>query len=349
MYKSSDLCWWNPDIHLNRRLFLIERNKIKNSIRTYFIEKKFTEIDSSSLQVSPGNETHLQAFSTQIITADQQKKLFIYRVLQNFLVKSFWPLEKKKLFCFEHVWRNGEYSTIHHPEFTMLEWYRTEKSYEKLMDDCMDIIRIAAKTTQTKLFSFQGISCDPFKPPERIHVVDAFSRYANIDLVSTINNCGDVDQDLLALQAKKSGIHVANDDTWSDIFSRVLVEKIEPNLGIKCCSILDRYPMVEATLARTCPDDPRFSERFELYACGIELGNAFGELTDPIEQRCRFEKTMAEKKRIYKEIYPIDEDFLKCLPLIPSQTSGMAVGFDRLVMLATGASDIKKVLWSPLN
>ena len=107
------------------------------------------------------------------------------------------------------------------------------------------------------------------------------------------------------------------------------------------------YPASEAALARRKPEDPRFAERFELYGCGVELANAFGELTDPVEQRRRFEADMAERQRIYGQSYPIDEDFLAALAFMPP-ASGVALGFDRLVMLATGADHIDQVLWAPV-
>jgi lysyl-tRNA synthetase class 2 len=142
-------------------------------------------------------------------------------------------------------------------------------------------------------------------------------------------------------------VRTAADDTWADIFSRVLVEKVEPRLGRGRATLLTEYPASEAALARPKPGDPRVAERFELYACGVELANAFGELTDPAEQRLRFEAEMAEKARVYGERYPVDEDFLAALAQMPA-ASGSALGFDRLVMLATGASHIEQVLWAPV-
>jgi lysyl-tRNA synthetase class 2 len=141
---------------------------------------------------------------------------------------------------------------------------------------------------------------------------------------------------------------VADDDAWSDVFSRVIVAKVEPALGIGRPSILCEYPLPEAALARPKPGDPRVAERFEVYVCGVELANGFGELTDAGEQRRRFEAAMDEKTQLYGERYPIDEDFLAALALMPA-ASGVALGFDRLAMLATGASRIDDVLWTPLS
>ena len=141
---------------------------------------------------------------------------------------------------------------------------------------------------------------------------------------------------------------MAGDDVWSDIFTRVLSERVEPNLGQGRVTILDRYPAAEAALARVCADDAREAERFEVYACGVELANGFGELTNPAEQRRRFVAEMDEKERVYGERYPLDEDFLAALALMP-EASGIALGFDRLVMLATGAPNIDDVIWAPVG
>ena len=135
---------------------------------------------------------------------------------------------------------------------------------------------------------------------------------------------------------------------WSYLFTRVLVEKIEPQLGIGRITILDRYPASEAALARRAPDDPRVAERFEIYACGVELANGFGELTDAAEQRRRLQRSRwTRRQRLYGERYPLDEDFLAALAIMP-EASGVALGFDRLVMLATGASRIDQVVWVPV-
>jgi lysyl-tRNA synthetase class 2 len=215
-----------------------------------------------------------------------------------------------------------------------------------MMDDCAAILGVAARTAGATQIAFRGRTANPFAPPERITLADAFTRFAGIDLLATLGpHAGD--RDALARQATAAGICWAADDDWSDVFSRILVERIEPNLGIGRATILDRYPVVEAALARPTRADSRLAERFELYVCGVELANAFGELTDPAEQRRRFASEMAEKERRYGERYPIDQDFLAALDRMPP-ASGCALGFDRLVMLVTGATRIDQVIWTPL-
>ena len=188
---------------------------------------------------------------------------------------------------------------------------------------------------------------DPRAPAERLTVAEAFARFAGIDLLATLDADGEGDREALAEAARRAGLRVAADDSWSDIFSGILVAKVEPRLGRGRATILMDYPIGEAALARPSPRDGRVAERFELYACGVELANAFGELTDAVEQRRRFEADMAEKERLYGERYPIDEELLAALAIMP-EASGIALGFDRLAMLASGATRIDQVIWTPV-
>ena len=183
--------------------------------------------------------------------------------------------------------------------------------------------------------------------PQRITVAEAFARWAGIDLLATVEKSSG-NAAALAAAANAVGIRTEADDTWGDVFSRVLVARIEPALAELGATILTEYPACAAALARRKPSDARVAERFELHACGVELANAYGEETDPAELRRRLEAEMAEKERIWGERYPIDEDFLAALALMPP-ASGAALGFDRLVMLATGAARIEQVLWTPVQ
>lgn len=339
--------WWTPRVHADRRPFLIGRNAIQAALRLYFGRHDFLEVDTAALQVSPGNEAHLHAFSTTAIGNDGQPFPLYLHTSPEFACKKLLAAGEPRLACFAHVYRNRERGPLHHPEFTMLEWYRAGEDYERLMEDCAALLALAAETAGTRQFAFNGGVCDPFAPPERLSVADAFEHHAGIDLLASTSAHGETDYEHLATELRRVGIRVADDDNWADLFSRVLVEKIEPHLGFGNPVILDRYPVAEAALARPAADDPRVAERFELYACGVELANGFGELTDPQEQRRRFLMEMAEKQRVYGETYPLDEDFLAALEIMP-QASGIALGFDRLVLLATGAQRIDQVLWTPV-
>jgi elongation factor P--(R)-beta-lysine ligase len=304
-------------------------------------------VETAALQVSPGNETHLHAFATELIGPAGERAALYLHTSPEFACKKLLAAGERRIFDFARVWRNRERGPLHHPEFTLLEWYRAEEPYETLMDDCAALLALAAETAGAKVFEFRGRVCDPFAAPERITVAEAFDRYAGVDLMASVPLSGAPDRDGLADQAATAGIRVAADDSWSDIFSRAVVERIEPRLGVDRPAILYEYPIEEAALARPTPGDPRLAERFELYACGVELANCFGELTDVAEQRRRFEADMALKQRLYGETYPIDEDFLTALAQMPP-ASGAALGFDRLAMLATGAARIEQVLWTPV-
>ncbi len=339
--------WWRPQNHQDRRGFLLARGRIRSAVRTWFEARDFVEVEAAALQVSPGNEAHLHAFATTAIGPDGKGASLYLHTSPEFACKKLLAAGETRIFDLARVWRNRERGPLHHPEFTMLEWYRADEPYETLMDDCAQLLALAADAAGAETLTWRGRQADPFAAPERVTLAEAFDRFAGIDLLATVGLDGSVDRDGLAASAKAAGIRTADDDTWSDVFSRVLVEKIEPNLGVGRPTILCEYPVAEAALARPKPGDPRVAERFELYACGVELANAFGELTDAGEQRRRFEAEMAEKARVYGERYPIDEDFLAALQLMP-EASGAAMGFDRLVMLATGAQRIGQVLWVPV-
>lgn len=339
--------WWSKNSHADRRPFLIGRNRVQTALRAFFSSRDFVEVDTATLQISPGNETHLHAFATEALTIDGQAAPLYLHTSPEFAAKKLLSAGETRIFTFAHVYRNRERGPLHHPEFTMLEWYRAGEDYEQLMADCADMLKLAAETTGTKRFSFRGMETDPFAEPERLTLAEAFNRFAGIDLLSSVAASGETDRDLLAASVRNAGMRIAEDDTWADLFSKVLVEKIEPHLGKDRATILCEYPVCEAALARPSARDPRVAERFELYACGVELANAFGELTDAGEQRRRFEHEMAEKARIYGETYPIDEDFLAALAMMPD-ASGAALGFDRLAMLATGATRIDQVMWAPV-
>jgi lysyl-tRNA synthetase class 2 len=339
--------WWAPDRHRDRRPFLAARTAITRAARGWFEAQGFVEVETASLQVSPGNEAHLHAFESVAIGPGGERAPLYLRTSPEFAAKKLLAAGEPRIFELARVWRNRERGPLHHPEFTMLEWYRTAAPYEHLMADCAELMRLAAETAGAQRFVFRGRQVDPFAEPERVTLAEAFAAHAGIDLLATVEASGETDCEALAAAARAAGVRVASDDTWADVFSRVLVERIEPKLGEGRATILCEYPTAEAALARPKPADPRVAERFELYACGVELANCFGELTDPAEQRRRFEAEMAEKARIYGERYPIDEDFLAALAQMPP-ASGAALGFDRLVMLAAGAQHIEQVLWAPV-
>jgi lysyl-tRNA synthetase class 2 len=332
-------------LHAGRRPFLLGRMRIAAALRQFFAARDFVEVETATLVPSPGNETHLHAFATDLVAPTGARARLYLRTSPEFACKKLLAAGERRIVEFARSFRNRERGILHHPEFTLVEWYRAQEPYEVLMEDCGTILALAAEAAGSKRFSFRDRAIDPFAAPERLTMAEAFARHAGIDLMAMLPPQPSA---VLATAANAVGIRTAADDTWGDVFSRVLVEKIEPQLGQGRATILYEYPAVQSPLARPKVADLRLAERFELYACGVELANGFGELIDVAEQRQRLEQQMAEKERIYGERYPIDEDFLSALAVMP-EACGIALGFDRLVMLATGATRIDEVVWTPMS
>ncbi len=331
----------------DRRGWLLARAQVSAFLRRWFAAKGFIEVQTASLQVSPGNETHLHGFKTAFIRPDGSSYEAYLHTSPEFAMKKLLAAGERQIFTLTGVFRNRERTALHTPEFMMLEWYRAFAPLESLIEDCIAVVALAAYVTGAKSFVYRGRKANPFIQPERLTVRDAFRRYAGIDIYESLPIAGGPLTETFARQAKGSGIRVAPDDSWSDIFCRILSERVEANLGLGRLTVLHDYPASQAALAQIGPNDPRVAERFELYCCGVELANAFHELLDPEEQRRRFMTNMQEQQRIYGVSHPIDEDFLAAIADMPDP-SGASLGFDRLIMLATGAQRVESVQWTPV-
>ena len=338
--------WWQPESHRHRRPLLLTRNALASAVRSYFGEEGFIEVDTAAMQVAPGNEAHIHAFSLALHRPDGTAETRYLHTSPEFAMKKLLAAGESRIFSLGHVYRDREAGPLHAAEFTMLEWYRMGDAYEQVIADSLKILKLAIKTAGASALQYRQCLADPMAAPVVITVADAFRRFAGIDLLSTCSPEASTNRESLAAAARAKGLTVRDGDGWSDIFSRLLVSLIEPQLAKEGVCILHQYPRSEAALAAVNRDDVRVADRFELYACGVELANGFRELTDAVEQRRRFEAEMEEKQRVYGERYPIDEEFLEALALMP-EASGVALGFDRLVMLATGAPSISQVLWTP--
>jgi len=338
---SGSTPWWSPEAHADRRPFLEGRGRIRRALRGWFETRGFTEVECGALQVSPGNEAHLHAFATERRDEAGGATPMFLHTSPEFACKKLLAAGETKIFDMARVYRNREQGPLHASEFTMLEWYRAGASWNQVMEDTVDVCLEAVLSVDRKMLEWRGQSCDPYAEAERLTLTEAFRRHAGLELEPLLK-----DRAAMAAAAQSVGTRVGAEDSWSDIFSAILVQHIEPKLGQGRLTLLCAYPAEEAALARPLADDPRFAERFELYACGVELANGFGELTDPVEQRRRFEAEMDVKQAAYGERYPLDEEFLAALAHMPA-ASGVALGFDRLVMLATGARRISDVLWTP--
>jgi elongation factor P--(R)-beta-lysine ligase len=342
--------WWRPDRFAARRARLETRERIRGAVRSFFAGRGYVEVDTPALQVSPGLEPHLRAFRTELHVPDELGAAMRYlHTSPEFAMKKLLVAGMPRIWQLAHVFRDGERSATHHPEFSMLEWYRVGASYRDLMAECAALVGTCQEAAGAEALVWRGRSADARRPWQRLSVESAFRQFCGIDLLATTPDPAAPDAERLAAAASRVGIPPHPGDDWEILYFRIFLERIEPNLGLGAPTILFDYPLSMAALSRRSPDDPRLAERFEVYVCGLELANAFGELTDPIEQRHRFVAEQAKKRALYGETYPIDEDFLAALEHGLPECAGIALGFDRLVMLATGAEDIEEVLWAPVR
>jgi elongation factor P--(R)-beta-lysine ligase len=342
--------WWRPDRLATRRDRLAARGRILAALRGFFADQGFVEVDTPALQVSPGIEPHLQAFATLLHDPrDNSLKPRFLHTSPEFAMKKLLAGGMERIWQLAHVFRDGERSATHHPEFAMLEWYRAGATYRDLMVDCAALLRAAQDAAGTEALAWQGKTADASVPFERLSVTEAFARHAGIDILATAPDPERPNFSLLAEAATRAGITPHPGDDWESLYFRIFLDRIEPHLGFGAPTILYDYPVSMAALSRAKPDDPRLAERFELYVCGLELGNAFSELTDAKEQRGRFIADQAKKQKLYGQTYPIDDDFLAALEHGLPDCAGIALGFDRLVMLCTGAATVEDVLWAPVS
>jgi elongation factor P--(R)-beta-lysine ligase len=342
--------WWRPDRFAARRARLETRERIRGVVRSFFAGRGYVEVDTPALQISPGLEPHLRAFRTELHVPGEATAAMRYlHTSPEFAMKKLLAAGMPRIWQLAHVFRDGERSATHHPEFSMLEWYRVGASYRDLMAECGALVSACQEAVGADALVWRGRSADARLPWQLISVAAAFREFCGIDLLATAPDPVVPDAELLAAAASRVGIPPHPGDDWETLYFRIFLERIEPNLGLGAPTIFYDYPLSMAALSRRNSEDMRLAERFEVYVCGLELANAFGELIDPIEQRQRFVIDQAKKRALYGETYPIDEDFLAALEQGLPDCAGVALGFDRLVMLATGAEDIEEVLWSPVR
>ncbi len=287
-----------------KRPVLEKRARILQRIRAFFVEEGCLEVETPHLIPANAPETHIDAVPAGGGYLQTSPELCMKRLLA-----AGYP----RLFQLCRVWRGNERGGRHLPEFTLLEWYRAGSDYTSLMEDCENLL--AALVPKGRL-TFRGETVGLTSPWERLTVTEAFARHASLPLEEALD---------------------------LDRFDELLALEVEPHLGRGRPTFLTEYPAQLAALARKKPDDPRVAERFELYIAGMELANAFSELTDPAEQRERFERDEATRRSAGKPPSPLPETFLRELASLPG-AAGIALGVDRLVMLLTGADSIDEVV-----
>lgn len=335
---------WHPERLAARLPFLDRRAALTAATRAFFTDRGYREVETPCLVAAPGAEVHIRAFETRFeahLGAGQGRPLWL-RTSPELAIKKLLAGGCGPVFELARVWRNGELSARHAPEFTMLEWYRPGLTFTGLMDEAEAYIRAVCPP----VVHHGGIRTDLTRPFERLTMQDAFARHCNgLDLLAT-----DGDTARLHAAAARAGLPPRADESWEDLFFRLLLERVEPAIGRDRATFLTHWPAPQAALARRDPADPRAALRFELFAAGIELANAFDELTDPAEQRARFEEANAERRRTTgMHGWDVDDDFMAALEHGLPATAGIALGFDRLAMLASGAPRIEDVLWLPVT
>lgn len=339
--SNSKTPWWNPVLFARKTPYLEERARIFAEIRGFFNARGYLEVETPALQKAPCMEAHIRAFRTELYgPAGGEGETFYLHTSPEFAMKKLLVAGLPKIYQLARVFRNNEGSSWHSPEFSMLEWYQAGMDYKEMMQETIDLVRHVAKGP----LRAGGREADAHAAWETVTVVDALRKYADIDISG---NLGDLEH--LRAEAKRTGVYVSPHDDWENALLKIMMEKVEPNVGSPVPTIVYDYPVSMAALSRPKPEDPRFAERFEVYVCGIELANAFGELTDAKVQRERFLHDVALRKQVYGEEYPVDEDFLAALEAGLPASSGNALGLDRLVMLLTGASDISLVQAAPVR
>jgi elongation factor P--(R)-beta-lysine ligase len=340
---------WHPESYAARLPFLRRRVRLLADTRAFFAARGYTEVETPCLVPVPGMEVHLRAFRSEYrphLGAGGPQRTLWLRTSPELALKRLLVAGAGPVFELARVWRNGEAGRLHAPEFTMLEWYRPGLSFEGLMDQTEAFVRSVCPP----MVAHGSAETDLRLPFQRLTVAEAFDAFCGgLDILST-----EGDAARLRAEAARLGVSPREDEGWEDLFFRLLGERVEPRIGReRRATFLTHWPTPQAALARRDPADARAALRFELFVAGLELANAFDELTDPAEQRERFERDVAERRRLYDTAeqgggsWEVDEDFLRALEHGMPAGSGIALGFDRLAMLASGARRIEDVLWLP--
>ena len=324
------------------------RARLAAAVRSGLSAMGYEEVETPCLVPAPGMEPHLDAFLApfRAEVGGPERPLWL-ATSPEYAMKRLVADGLGRIFQLARVFRNGELSPIHNPEFTMLEFYRAGAEYRGLMADTERLLEGCARAlapdegARTKR---RGRAIDLSAPYEVITVQEAFERHAGLDLAA----CGG-DPARLHAAARVAGHDPGpGGEGFDDIFFRVMLDAVEPRLGVERPTWLVDWPASMAALSRLKPGDPLWAERFELYAGGLELANGFTELTDPAEQRARLVEERATRAHLGRPLYPLDERFLEALGRMPP-SAGVAVGFDRVLMLLTGAESIEEALLFPAS
>ena len=340
-------------IHQDKRLlaqFLV-REQVVDEIRAFFKHKGFHEVETPLMVERPSTETFLEFFDTKLTMADGQTKTGFFITSPEYAMKKLLAAGLGNIFQITKSFRNNEGDSFrHNPEFLILEWYRTPADYtdimvdfEKLMTHLVKKIR-QPKKTQPLYLTYQGQQYDLTPPWPRLSVAQAFERFVGITADQLLSR-----EELMA-EAVRRGYRVTPKTTWEEVYNQLFLNEIDPRLAeLKTPVFLYDYPSSQAALSRRKKNDPRFAERFEVYIAGIELGNAFSELTDAQEQETRLRADLGQRLEMGRKQYELDEDFIDALKIGLPETGGIAVGVDRLIMLLADTASIHETMFFPVH
>ncbi len=323
------------------------REKVIDTIRSFFKNKNFREVQTPILVPTPSCEPNLEVFQTRLKTFKGVERKAYLIMSPEYSIKKLLSAGIGNCFEITHCFRNEEEVSDHHnPEFTMLEWYRVNANYKDIMKDFEDlfikIIKSKHPDADLEKWEYQNTTYNISPPWTMIPVSEAFNKYAGIDTETLLSKTK------LIGKAAKSGYRISKETTWEEVFHQILFNKIEPALKkINRPYFIYDYPASLASLSKKKASDPRFAERFEVFLAGIELGNCFSELTNAKEQKMRFEKELMERKVRGKTVYPMDKELIKALSKGMPEVSGIAVGVDRLIMLAGNFRTVSETLFFP--
>lgn len=315
---------------------LILRSDILRYMREWFWNHDFLEVETPLILRLPGQEPYLSPMKVTIHDETGQAFDGFLHTSPEYAMKKMLGAGFTNIFFLGKTFRDYEsFGGTHNPEFTMIEWYRANADFTSLMSDTESLCQYLAEKVNSPNELLK-------KPWKRIHMRDLWREYININLDEYLTH-----ENMLAL-CREKGYNVEKDEAYEDLFYRIFLNEIEPHLGKDAPTIVHHYPACMAALAKISSDDPQYAERFEIYINGLELANAFSELTDAAEQRKRLEEEQQLRKTLGKDIYPIDEAFLEALDTMPP-SAGIALGVDRLVQLLTGCQNINDVLVLPAS
>lgn len=319
------------------------RERVIRAVRSFFDGRSFHEVETPILIKHPAAESYLDVFETTLLDRSRNKTTVYLSTSPELALKKLIVAGIGNCYSITKSFRNTESeSRTHMPEFTILEWYRVGSRYETIMDDCEALMKtICQNLNRSPILHYQGVSFDLNQKWERMSMKDAFERYAHINLDDFLTF------DTAKTITKKRGYAISASTTWEELYNQIFLNEVEPHLGKAKPTIIYGFPSLMAALSKTNTDDTRYANRFEFYIGGLELGDCYEELTDWKEQQKRFEAELVEVKRLGKTSYTYDHDFIEALKAGMPETSGIAVGLDRLIMLFSNEPDIAATTFFP--